>query len=90
MWFAIKLDYAIINPMTSLLAILPYIQIGLSVLLIIAILIQKSEAGVGGSFGGSDNFNSGFHTRRGFEQKLFYFTIIIAILFVASALLTLF
>lgn len=76
--------------MTSLLAILPYIQIGLSVLLIIAILIQKSEAGVGGSFGGSDNFNSGFHTRRGFEQKLFYFTIIIAILFVASALLTLF
>jgi protein translocase SecG subunit len=76
--------------MTSLLAILPYIQIGLSVLLVIAILIQKSEAGVGGSFGGSDNFNSGFHTRRGFEQKLFYFTIIIAILFVASALLTLF
>lgn len=76
--------------MTNLLAILPYIQIGLSVLLIIAILIQKSEAGVGGSFGGSDNFNSGFHTRRGFEQKLFYFTIIIAILFVASALLTLF
>ncbi len=76
--------------MNNLLTILPYIQIVLSVLLIIAILIQKSEAGVGGSFGGSDNFNSGFHTRRGFEQKLFYFTIIIAILFVASALLTLF
>jgi protein translocase SecG subunit len=76
--------------MTSLLAILPYIQIGLSILLIIAILIQKSEAGVGGSFGGNDNFNSGFHIRRGFEQKLFYFTIIIAILFVASALLTIF
>ena len=78
------------GPMTNLLAILPYIQIVLSILLVIAILIQKSEAGVGGSFGGSDNFNSGFHTRRGFEQKLFYFTILIAILFVASALLTLF
>lgn len=76
--------------MTNLLAILPYIQIVLSILLVIAILIQKSEAGVGGSFGGSDNFNSGFHTRRGFEQKLFYFTIIVAILFAASALLTLF
>jgi protein translocase SecG subunit len=76
--------------MTSLLAILPYIQIVLSILLVVAILIQKSEAGVGGSFGGSDNFNAGFHTRRGFEQKLFYFTIILAVLFVASALLTLF
>jgi protein translocase SecG subunit len=76
--------------MTSLLAILPYIQIVLSVILVVAILIQKSEAGVGGSFGGSDNFNAGFHTRRGFEQKLFYFTITVAVLFVLSSLLTLF
>ncbi len=75
--------------MTSLIAILPYIQITLSILLIVSVLIQKSEAGVGGSFGGSDNFNSGFHTRRGFEQKLFYFTVIIAILFIVSSLLIL-
>jgi hypothetical protein len=52
---------------------------------LVAILIQKSEAGVGGSFGGSDNFNAGFQTRRGFEKKLFYFTIAIAILFVVSS-----
>lgn len=77
-------------PMTSLIAVLPYIQIVLSILLMVAILIQKSEAGVGGSFGGNDNFNAGFHSRRGFEKKLFYFTIIIAILFVASAILTLY
>jgi protein translocase SecG subunit len=76
--------------MTSLVPILPYIQIVLSILLVIAILLQKSEAGVGGAFGGSDNFNAGFHSRRGFEQKLFYFTIIVAILFVISSLLTLF
>jgi len=76
--------------MTSLIAVLPYIQIVLSILLMVAILIQKSEAGVGGSFGGNDNFNAGFHSRRGFEKKLFYFTIIIAILFVASAILTLY
>jgi protein translocase SecG subunit len=75
--------------MTSLLAILPYIQIALSVLIVVAILIQKSEAGVGGSFGGNDNFSAGFHTRRGFEQKLFYFTIALAILFVLSSLLVL-
>lgn len=75
--------------MTSLTAILPYIQIALSILLVVAILIQKSEAGVGGSFGGNDNFSAGFHTRRGFEQKLFYFTIALAILFVISSLLIL-
>ena len=75
--------------MTSLVPILPYIQIVLSILLIVAILMQKSEAGVGGSFGGSDNFNAGFHTRRGFEQKLFYFTIALTILFTASSLLIL-
>lgn len=82
-------NYAIFVRMINLVAILPYIQMVLSILLVVAILIQKSEAGVGGSFGGSDNFNAGFHTRRGFEQKLFYFTILIAILFVVSSLLIL-
>lgn len=75
--------------MTSLQAFLPYIQIVLSVLLVVAILMQKSEAGVGGAFGGSDNFNAGFHSRRGFEQKIFYFTIVVAVLFAISSLLTL-
>ena len=70
-------------------SILPYIEVVLSILLIVAILIQKSEAGVGGSFGGNDNFASGFHTRRGFEKKLFYFTIVIAILFIISSILIL-
>lgn len=74
--------------MTSLMTMLPYIQIALSILLVVAILIQKSEAGVGGSFGGNDNFSAGFHTRRGFEKKLFYFTIGITVLFVVSSLLT--
>lgn len=72
--------------MNSLVAMLPYIEIVLSILLIIAILVQRSQAGVGGSFGGNDNFAAGFHTRRGFEQKLFYFTIIISILFAISSL----
>ena len=75
--------------MTSLVGILPYIQIVLSVLLVVTILMQKSEAGVGGSFGGNDNFAAGFHTRRGFEQKLFYFTIALAVLFIISSLLVL-
>jgi len=72
--------------MNTLISILPYIQIALSLVLIVTILIQKSEAGVGGSFGGSDNFNSGFHSRRGFEKTLFIFTIVVAVLLVLSAL----
>lgn len=66
---------------------LPYIQVTLSVLLVIVILFQQTGAGLGGAFGGSDS--SGFHTRRGAEKILFYATIIIAILFAVSAFLAL-
>lgn len=69
--------------------LLPYIQIILSVILVAAILLQRTGAQVGGAFGGSDNFSSAFHTRRGLEKGLFTATIIIAILFAISALLNL-
>ena len=65
--------------------ITPIIQIVLAVLLIVAILLQQSEAGAGGAFGGSDSVSS-WRTRRGFEKVLFVGTIILGILFVASAL----
>jgi len=68
--------------------ILPYIQVTLSVLLVIVILLQQTGAGLGGAFGGADS-SSGFHTRRGAEKVLFYATIIIAILFAGSAFLAL-
>jgi len=70
-------------------SLLPYIQLILSVLLVAAILLQRTGAQVGGAFGGSDNFSSAFHTRRGFEKVLFIATIIIAILFAVSALVNL-
>ncbi len=73
--------------MQSLISVLPYIQIGLSVSLIVVILLQQSAAGLGGAFG--DNFSSGFHTKRGFEKTLFNASIVIAVLFVLSALLAL-
>ena len=75
--------------MSKILFTLPYIQVILSVLLIAAILIQRTGAQVGGAFGGSDNFSSAFHTRRGLEKVLFTTTIIIAVLFAVSALLNL-
>ncbi|MBT9163130.1 MAG: putative protein-export membrane protein SecG [Chloroflexi bacterium] len=49
--------------------------------LILLILLQaKGGGGVGGIFGGGES--SGFRTRRGIEQTLFRFTIILAVLFV--------
>lgn len=65
--------------------VLPYVQITLSVLLIAAILLQRTGASLGGAFG-ADNFSSGFHTRRGFEKTLFQATIVLGILFALSAL----
>lgn len=67
---------------------LPYVQIGLSILLIGAILLQQTGASLGGAFG-ADNFSSGFHTRRGFEKTLFQATIVLGILFALSALVNL-
>ena len=68
--------------------ILPYIQVGLSVLLIAGILLQRSEASLGTAFGSGDSVGQKF-SRRGFEKILFNATVIIAILFTASAFATL-
>lgn len=73
--------------MQTLQGVLPYVQIGLSVLLVAAILLQQSAAGLGGAFG--DNFSAGFHTKRGFEKTLFNVSIVTAFLFVISALVAL-
>ncbi|OGG79993.1 preprotein translocase subunit SecG [Candidatus Kaiserbacteria bacterium RIFCSPLOWO2_01_FULL_54_13] len=74
--------------MVFLQTVLPYVQIGLSVLLIGAIVLQRTGASLGGAFG-ADNFSSGFHTRRGLEKMLFYATITLGILFAISALINL-
>ncbi|MEK7107380.1 MAG: preprotein translocase subunit SecG [Patescibacteria group bacterium] len=74
--------------MEFLQGILPYAQITLSVLLILAILLQHTGASLGGAFG-ADNFSSGFHTRRGLEKTLFFATIVLGILFALSALINL-
>ena len=74
--------------MTAIVATLPYIQIVLSALLIIAVLLQRTGAGLGGAFG-ADNFSSGFHTRRGFEKTLFQATIVLGVLFALSAFINL-
>jgi len=68
---------------------LPYISIVLAVILVAVILLQRTGSQIGGAFGGGDNFSSAYHTRRGFERTLFITTIVIALLFVVSLVITL-
>lgn len=70
--------------MNSIAAILPYIQILLSVLLVAGVLTQRSEAALGAAFG-DDSWSSVKHARRGAEKAFFIATIVVAILFVLSA-----
>jgi preprotein translocase subunit SecG len=62
---------------------LPIGQIVVSVLLIGAILLQRRSGGLSPAFGGD---GGGYRTRRGVEKGLFYATIILAVLFIATAI----
>ena len=53
--------------------------------LIAAILMQSRGSGLGATFGGGDA--SSFRTRRGVEQRLYQFTIVLAVLYVAVSML---
>ncbi len=55
------------------------VQMLLAIVLIAAVLLQARGSGFS-AFGSSDS--SIYHTRRGFEQTLFQFTIIVAVLWV--------
>jgi protein translocase SecG subunit len=74
------------NLIETVLSVLPYIQIILSILLVAAILLQQRGSSLGGAFGG-DNFSSAFNKRRGAEEFLFRFSIGVSILFVFSTFL---
>lgn len=69
----------------NIIGFIPYVQIVLSILLIGGVLLQQSEAGLGGAFGGGDGFSSGTHSKRGVEKIVFIVTIIIAILFAGTS-----
>ncbi|MBI2634928.1 MAG: preprotein translocase subunit SecG [Parcubacteria group bacterium] len=62
---------------------LTIIQIIISVLLIGAILLQSRGSGLSSVFGGESTF---YHTRRGIEKIVFFATIILAVLFIATSL----
>ena len=57
------------------------IQIVLALALIAEILLQNTESGLGGAFGGSDG-GAPVATRRGVEKTMFRGTIVLSIIFV--------
>lgn len=65
--------------------VLPILQIILAILLIVVVLLQQRGAGLGAGFGGSSTV---FTTRRGVDKVLFQATIVISILFFATALVS--
>lgn len=75
--------------METLKVILPWIQVVLAILVVTGVLLQQSEAGLGGAFG-MDAPGTAFHTKRGAEKVLFIGTIAVSILFVAFSLAALF
>jgi len=62
-------------------------QVVIGLLLMAAILLQARGASLGETFGGSGVF---YGTRRGPEKVLYYLTVILAVLFVASSFVVLF
>ena len=62
-------------------------QVIVAILLIILILLQERSSGLSGILGGSES--GSYQTRRGLEKLIFYGTIVLAIIFIALALLKL-
>ena len=66
---------------------LSIVQITVAVLLVTAILLQQRGGGLGGIFGGESG--GSYTAKRGIQQKLYWATITLGILFVGLALLNL-
>lgn len=63
--------------------ILTVVNLASAVLLIVAILLQQKGAGMGAAFGGS---GSVYTTRRGLDRTLFQATIVLSVVFFATAI----
>ncbi len=56
-----------------------------AILMIILILVQTRGASLGAGFGGSGELHT---TRRGVEKNIFQITVIVAVIFVSSIILS--
>lgn len=69
--------------------VIQIVQVISAVFLVILILIQRSEASVGGSFGGGSDADGTGGKRRGSEKIIFLSTFVVAIIFVSSIIVPL-
>ena len=60
-------------------------QIILSLALVVSILMQARGTGLSGTFGGD---SAVYRSRRGIERRLWQFTIVLIVLFIAFALVS--
>lgn len=65
---------------------LPFAQIVVTIFLILFILLQQRGTALGSAFGAEGGF---YATQRGIQKKIFWATIIFAILFIVLAILNL-
>jgi len=63
--------------------IIDLIQIIVAIALMVAILLQNRGSGLGSAFGGEGNV---YRTRRSLEKGLFRLSIVLAVVFLATAL----
>ncbi|MGW8185136.1 MAG: preprotein translocase subunit SecG [Candidatus Moraniibacteriota bacterium] len=63
------------------------LQIIVSVLLIVSILMQNKGSGLSAVFGGD---TGGYYAKRGFEKFLLYFSAVLAVIFIALAIVNIF
>ena len=63
-------------------------QIIVAVLIITLVLLQQRGTGLGSAFGGGDG--GVYSTRRGMQQKFYWATIVLGVVFVGMAMLQLF
>ncbi|MEP6710145.1 MAG: preprotein translocase subunit SecG [Candidatus Saccharibacteria bacterium] len=66
--------------------ILQLVTVGSAVLMILCILLQQRGASLGAGFGSSGEL---YTTRRGFDKNLFEATIVLAVVFTLSILVSL-
>ncbi len=62
------------------------VQLIVSIVLIGIVLMQAKGSSIGTIFGGAES--SIYRTRRGLEKRLFQFTILLAVVFVALSILS--
>lgn len=70
----------------NIVTILQVVTVASAVLMIIAILLQQRGASLGAGFGGSSEL---YTTRRGLDKNLFEVTIVLAVVFILSIVVSL-